>query len=342
MRRLLPPAFQVAAVLMVVAAVVEQGYFVTSRVWDNRVPAEAKAAAAQIATANTPLQHEVVSLRRKLDVIARDRWRAAQSEADSLRDRFSAAQPHEPAGIPRPIRLIASGTAQAVADPTRTEVVISDAPGKAEQESLGEVTRRSVGELRRLLASTGLNIERLFPQLGGSRGEGGPFVVPSKGDPPRQISRDQLETIRGLIRSLPLSAPLDSYQLESPFGPRNDPFRHRAAFHTGIDLSAPYMSPVYATAAGTVVYAGYLSDYGKVVEIDHGNGIATVYGHLHRYIVSVGQKVAEHDQIGYLGSTGRSSGPHVHYEVRVNDEPQDPEKFIGLARVMPAADKPPP
>ena len=99
------------------------------------------------------------------------------------------------------------------------------------------------------------------------------------------------------------------------------------------------MSPVYATAAGVVIYAGYWSDYGKVVEIDHGNGIASVYAHLHRFIVSEGQKVAEHEQIGLLGSTGRSSGPHVHYEVRVNDEPQDPEKFMGLSRLIPAADR---
>jgi murein DD-endopeptidase MepM/ murein hydrolase activator NlpD len=107
----------------------------------------------------------------------------------------------------------------------------------------------------------------------------------------------------------------------------------------GIDLSAPYVSPVHATAAGTVTYAGNRSDYGKVVEIDHGNGIATLYAHLHRYIVSVGQRVAEHEQIGFLGSSGRSSGPHVHYEVLVNNEPQDPEKFIGLARVIPAAER---
>ena len=100
------------------------------------------------------------------------------------------------------------------------------------------------------------------------------------------------------------------------------------------------MSPVYATAGGIVTYAGYRGDYGKAVEIDHGNGIATVYGHLHRYIVSAGQRVSEHAQIGFLGSTGRSSGPHVHYEIRVNDEPQDPEKFIGLARVIPITAEP--
>jgi murein DD-endopeptidase MepM/ murein hydrolase activator NlpD len=134
-----------------------------------------------------------------------------------------------------------------------------------------------------------------------------------------------------------LAVPLDQYQLESRFGPRRDPFNRRPSFHTGIDLSAPYMSPVYATAGGVVTYTGWRSEYGKVVEITHGNGIVTLYGHLHRPIVSVGQRVAEHTQIGYLGSTGRSSGPHVHYEILVNDEPQDPEKFIGLARVIPVA-----
>jgi murein DD-endopeptidase MepM/ murein hydrolase activator NlpD len=99
------------------------------------------------------------------------------------------------------------------------------------------------------------------------------------------------------------------------------------------------MSPVYATAAGTVTYSGYRDDYGKVVEIDHGNGIATRYAHLHRQTVSVGQRVAAHSQIGFLGSTGRATGPHVHYEVLVNGEPQDPAKFLGLARLVAAAQR---
>jgi murein DD-endopeptidase MepM/ murein hydrolase activator NlpD len=81
------------------------------------------------------------------------------------------------------------------------------------------------------------------------------------------------------------------------------------------------MSPVYATAPGIVTYAGYRRDYGKVIEIDHGSGIVTPYAHMHRYTVSVGQKVEAHMQIGLLGSTGRASGPHVHYEVIVNGKP---------------------
>jgi len=136
-----------------------------------------------------------------------------------------------------------------------------------------------------------------------------------------------------------LPVPLVYCQVGSRFGPRDDPFNRRSSFRTGIDLPAPYMARVHATAGGSVTYGDYRSDYGQLLEIDHGNGIATVYGHLHRYIVSVGQRVAEHEQIGLLGSSGRSSGPHVHYEILVNGEPQDPEKFIGLARIIPAADR---
>jgi murein DD-endopeptidase MepM/ murein hydrolase activator NlpD len=238
--------------------------------------------------------------------------------------------------------LIETGPSQSAADPARPEILISDAPPEPEDQSrsVADFARQAVAEVRRLLASTGLNVDRLFPQLAQDRGGlGGPFVVPPKADPPDAMTPDKMEELRSLMKSLPLSVPLDHYQLESRFGPRHDPFNHRSSYHTGIDLSAPYMSPVHATAAGIVTYAGYRSDYGKVVEIDHGNGIATLYAHLHRYIVSVGQRVVEHEQVGFLGSSGRSSGPHVHYEVRVNDEPQDPEKFIGLARVMPAAER---
>ena len=83
-----------------------------------------------------------------------------------------------------------------------------------------------------------------------------------------------------------------------------------------------------------MTYAGYRGAYGKVVELDHGNGIATLYGHLHRNTVSVGQRVEAQTEIGLLGSTGRASGPHVHYEVIVNGQPQDPEKSIRLAHLV--------
>ena len=331
---LLRPAIQIAAILTAVASVVGLSCF-----------ADMQATSVRVESTNAELRHEVASLRQRLALATLDRWQVEErlsslaSQAASLQAFFAAArariQSQTSVGLFRPVGLITTDTAQTEVDSPRPEVVISDAPPEAEHESLTEIASRAIGELRRLLASTGLNVERLFPQLASKRPEGGPFVPLPKGNQPTEMSPDKLETIRSLIKSLPLSTPLDSFQLESRFGPRHDPFNHRASFHTGLDLSAPYMSPVYATAAGVVTFAGYYSDYGKVVEIDHGNGIATLYAHLHRFTVAVGQRVAEHDQIGFLGSSGRSSGPHVHYEVRVNDEPQDPEKFIGLARVIP-------
>jgi murein DD-endopeptidase MepM/ murein hydrolase activator NlpD len=346
----LPPFVQLAAASAVVAFALAVCFFVLARLGYERALADKQAAIVRTETANAGLRAEVASLRDKLALAARDRRRAsadldrALSDRDRLRARIAELEQKQSQldFAVRTTALIETGPSQSAADPARPEILISDVPPEPEDQSrsVADLARQAVAEVRRLLASTGLNVDRLFPQLAQDRGGlGGPFVVPPKADPPDAMTPDKMEELRSLMKSLPLSVPLDHYQLESRFGPRHDPFNHRSSYHTGIDLSAPYMSPVHATAAGIVTYAGYRSDYGKVVEIDHGNGIATLYAHLHRYIVSVGQRVAEHEQVGFLGSSGRSSGPHVHYEVRVNDEPQDPEKFIGLARVMPAAER---
>ena len=157
-------------------------------------------------------------------------------------------------------------------------------------------------------------------------GQGGPYVAFD----PRLASTDKEreKALQGLVQSLPLAAPLDHYQLESPFGPRIDPINHREGFHTGVDLAAPYLSPVYSTAPGTVSFTGVKGDYGRVVDITHAHGIVTRYAHLHRILVALGQKVTAHALIGELGSTGRSTGPHVHYEVLVDGVALDPAKFL--------------
>jgi murein DD-endopeptidase MepM/ murein hydrolase activator NlpD len=282
-----------------------------------------------------------VSADRDKAIVERDRLRARIAELEQKHSQREIREPDGSGLVLRLAGLITTELAEPEADPPRPEALLTDAPPEPQPESLSvsEISRRIFSEFSRALASTGLNAERLFPQIGLQRAEGGPFVPPPKADQPSGMSPDKLEAMRSLIKSLPLTPPLDHFQLESRFGPRRDPFNRRLSFHSGIDLSAPYMSPIYATAAGIVTYAGYRADYGKVVEIDHGNGIATVYGHLHRAIVSVGQRVAEGTQIGLLGSTGRSSGPHVHYEILVNGEFQDPEKFFGLARLIPVAER---
>jgi murein DD-endopeptidase MepM/ murein hydrolase activator NlpD len=211
-------------------------------------------------------------------------------------------------------------------------------PSTDDVASIGEPGPEEISRFEHFLASAGVDTDRLSAQLAGPQAEGGPFVPPPKlGQPSGQVDPKKLEAIRGLAKVLPLAAPLIRYQIGSPFGPRTDPFNRKPAFHTGIDMDAPYMSPVYATAPGTVVYAGYFGEYGRVIEIDHGFGIQTVYAHLQRCFVAVGQQVSAQSEIGLVGTTGRSSGPHVHYEVRVNGQPQDPEKFIEFSHLVPIA-----
>lgn len=189
--------------------------------------------------------------------------------------------------------------------------------------------RAGSSELEKLLASTGLDIDRLVGSLNASasEGQGGPYIA-LNGPHAAELEKSRQEQLKRLAKVLPLRSPLDEYQLRSDFGPRIDPINHRASFHPGLDLAAPYKSHVYSTGPGTVIFTGTREGYGRMVEIDHGHGIVTRYAHLHRILVARGQKVAAHTVIGELGSTGRSTGPHVHYEVDVDGTPLDPAKFM--------------
>lgn len=128
---------------------------------------------------------------------------------------------------------------------------------------------------------------------------------------------------RGIGR-LPSGIPLAGARLSSAFGWRNDPMEGGSRRHAGIDLAASAGTPVVATSDGVISGAGWDGGYGLLVSIAHGSGVQTRYGHLSRLNVAVGQTVARGDVIGFVGSTGRSTGPHVHYEVRVNGVAIDP------------------
>ena len=122
--------------------------------------------------------------------------------------------------------------------------------------------------------------------------------------------------------------------MTSRFGFRRDPFHGRLAQHNGLDFHAAWASPVTATARGVIKFAGTRGGYGRVVEIDHGNGFVTRYAHLRRLSVKKGQKVKLHDKVGELGSSGRSTGPHIHYEILYNGKAQNPERFIEAGRYV--------
>jgi murein DD-endopeptidase MepM/ murein hydrolase activator NlpD len=143
------------------------------------------------------------------------------------------------------------------------------------------------------------------------------------------IARLQIESYAHALVAMPVRKPvIGEVEMTSPFGMRMNPFLGRPAIHTGIDLRGDAGEPVRATATGSVTIAGRLGGYGNLVEINHGNGLATRYGHLSEIDVKIGQIVRIGEVIGKIGSTGRSTGPHLHYETRINGEAVDPKKFL--------------
>jgi murein DD-endopeptidase MepM/ murein hydrolase activator NlpD len=119
-------------------------------------------------------------------------------------------------------------------------------------------------------------------------------------------------------------------QVTGSFGERIDPFNGEGAFHSGVDISSAYGHPVIAPADGVVTFADFFGGYGKAIMIDHGHGVSTRYGHLSGFAVTSGQEVHRGDTIGYVGLSGRSTGPHLHYEVRINDTPVNPYKYLRM------------
>lgn len=136
-----------------------------------------------------------------------------------------------------------------------------------------------------------------------------------------------LSNRQSLLRATPQIKPTNGW-FTSKFGYRKSPFSGRPVMHKGLDIAAPPGTPIFAPADGVVSYAGYDAGYGKLISIDHGYGMLTRYGHVSKIYTSVGQKVKRGDVIGAVGNTGRSTGPHLHYEVRINNVPVDPSNYI--------------
>lgn len=211
--------------------------------------------------------------------------------------------------------------------------------------SVTQRTRNSLEEMEKTVAMTGLKVDELLLSAE-EVNTGGPFLAdPATGENATEQKLlasvatldDEVarwEKLQVVLRSVPLAAPVDHYYVSSGFGSRVDPFNGARARHEGLDLVGSLRSDVLATAPGTVVTAGWKGSYGRMVEIDHGMGIKTVYAHLDSVSVKVGDVVGYRQLVGKLGSTGRSSGPHVHYEVRYNDKPLDPMGFLKAGRYV--------
>ncbi|WP_295806678.1 peptidoglycan DD-metalloendopeptidase family protein [uncultured Nitratireductor sp.] len=141
-----------------------------------------------------------------------------------------------------------------------------------------------------------------------------------------------LNEVRAKAKRLPLASPSPGSQVSSRFGSRKDPFLGRLAHHSGMDFRARRGAPIYAAGAGRIIKAGWNGGYGRMVEVDHGNGLTTRYAHMSKITVKKGEAVEAGTQIGKVGSSGRSTGPHLHYEVRKAGTAINPSRFIAAGR----------
>jgi murein DD-endopeptidase MepM/ murein hydrolase activator NlpD len=217
--------------------------------------------------------------------------------------------------------------------------------------SLDQVERRQIAALsaveegmdsrmrrmRGVVSDLGLNMANLEAAVPRSA-MGGPFIpvklTANAGPFEKQLSRintsrAEMDRLNRTLALVPYRKPvIGEVEFTSGFGVRSDPFLGRPAMHTGLDFRAATGDPVRVTANGKVVSAGWSGGYGRMIEVDHGNGLATRYGHLSEINVKVGEIVKIGQVVGLVGSTGRSTGPHLHYETRIDGEAVDPQKFL--------------
>ena len=238
----------------------------------------------------------------------------------------------------------ASGAGPSKPEPSTNQdlSILTRSVDRMEQEQvqavaqIGAAARRKVSRLKDVISETGLSPDRL--SLPSGKAIGGPFI-PLKGDPngspfERELSRlaqdyAAASRLTQIVSTLPLRRPLAGrLEITSGYGPRIDPFLGRMALHAGMDIREEPGAPVRATAGGKVVAAGWSGGYGNIVEIEHENDLSTRYAHLSVISVAEGQYVSPGTILGRVGSTGRSTGPHLHYEVRIDGEAVDPGRFL--------------
>lgn len=231
-----------------------------------------------------------------------------------------------------------------------------DAALAADREMLIDLharTSRTIAEIERILAVTGIDASRVINVSDASakgRPRGGPFVPWSE-----RAVRDsgsasadrlasltwgvtRLQALRDLLAHMPLASPLLQIEVFGGFGYRHDPFTGHAAMHEGMDLRGDSTTPVFATAGGTVVFAGWYGDYGNMVDIDHGYGFTTRYAHLSKILVKTGAPIVLQEQVGVVGATGRVTALHLHYEIRVDGRPRNPVNFLKAGQHVPKTD----
>ena len=248
---------------------------------------------------------------------------------------------------------------------TKADETVSDSSGEAaktvnkvsalipEAASLARIEARQIAFVERLtraadrrsaaasskISRLGINPKMMLVSLGDRSAMGGPLIALSTsrrgGIDPRferlGLSLARMDALERGLAGIPQVLPASLDYISSGFGYRADPFTGGGAFHAGLDFKGPVGAPIFAAAAGRISFAGVKQGYGNCIEIDHGNGLMTRYAHMSAFRARLGQPVAAGDVIGAIGNTGRSTGPHLHFEVRVHDAPVNPRPFLEAA-----------
>ncbi|HBC52941.1 MAG TPA: hypothetical protein DCZ06_01650 [Alphaproteobacteria bacterium] len=358
----LPPWLQCGVSLTLFAAIVWSVISTVSFVLEDRIRAARDHEIAEVRKAYTHLTTEVAQIQQRfltttLELESKQRTLeqlAQQEQAErnpgSTTDKFAAMAPNpgeldgtrqllswDPpdSGVDSPaaalsvfgIKVAALENRLSLLDGAQSELITVFA----------QETETAIGELETLIGQTGLDVEQLVTTLQSDTAPiGGPLILLEPQNDAHATEALNLLTervgrltiLRNALFRLPLVEPTENYYISSRYGYRQDPLAKHRAFHSGIDLVAPLGTPVFASAAGTVISAGRNGPYGNMVEIDHGYGIRSRYGHLHRVEVEEGQQVDSRDRIGRVGNTGRSTGPHLHFEVWFNDRTHNPRNFL--------------
>jgi len=286
---------------------------------------------------------KVDSYKRSVHDVAEDLDRRQDMLDDMVRSQFGT-----PAVDPA---VVGAPDAETAGGDTSADKLSDSTPGPAGVKGLQVIGQRQTLFARRLallvnaraaraeaaIRSFGLNPAQIVGRARSAQArsaQGGPFVPWSRGDANDDAFGDLADALtrlnaleQGLV-AIPSGRPTTSPMLSSSYGYRRDPFNGSAAFHAGIDFPGSYGQPILSAAAGRVAYVGTRQGYGNVVEIDHGNGIMTRYAHLSGFAVRPGQEVSRGVGIGRMGSTGRSTGTHLHFEVRVNGAAINPRRFL--------------
>ena len=341
-----------AAMIAALADQVGMGSDATSTI--PQTPANAGSPAKTAAPRLNPLlSGPVEHLRKQAAPSGASAYAAPEPDAPALRDSIPATPAPRPEAVEKPRPEGMMELRSSLERPTPSQFSNPDVPAAVRLSSLGRglermerdqvqavsrigaAAKQKAGRLKSVIAEVGLSPDALSPM---GKAMGGPFL-PMKADPGGSLFERELSRIAAdfqaasrlmrILPALPLRRPLSGRQeVTSGYGVRMDPFLGRMALHSGLDMREEPGALVRATAVGKVVSAGWSGGYGNMVEVDHGNDLSTRYGHLSMINVAEGQSVSPGTVLGRVGSTGRSTGPHLHYEVRIDGEAVDPGRFL--------------